>query len=219
MKSNEALQKDVQETIKWEPLLNKSQIEVTAIDGTITLDGFVDLYAKKILSESATKDVKGVKGVINKIQVNVDSSLNKSDDEISIDVKKDLASRLIPTEKLKVKVKDGWVTLEGELHWNYQREIAKNAGNYIVGIKGITSNIKLELETPDQIEKEGIENSLARNPILNKKNIQVKVLADRVTLIGTVDSLHQKNEIERIVWMAPGVWLVDSKLQIDPNHH
>lgn len=214
MKSNEALQKDILETINWEPLLNTTLIKVTAKNGIVTLDGIVDLYAKKREMEIIAKNVAGVKAIVNKIQVIFDQLLHKSDNDIIAEVQHDLELRQIPVDEVKVIVKDGWVTLEGVVKWNYQIEIAKNAGNYIIGVKGITSNIKLELETHDQIEKEAIERALARNSILNIKNINVKVLADKVTLTGTVDSVYQKDEVERIVWKAPGVWNLDNQLEV-----
>ena len=157
MKTMESLIKDIQDAIKSSPLLDKEEIDVTENDGIITLTGVVDIYAKKIEIQNIVKNVFGVKAIVEKIEIKFDSSINKSDDDIAIEVLKDLNWREIPNDKVKVNVKNGWVTLEGELQWNYQMEVVKNAVNYIVGLKGITNNIIIKSETKGKIEKKDLE--------------------------------------------------------------
>jgi osmotically-inducible protein OsmY len=216
MKTNEELQKDVQNAIKWEPLLNAAEIGVTAKDGVVSLTGVVDSYSKKLEAENAAKSVAGVKAVVEKIEVKFTSTWNKSDLDIANEVVTALKSNwVVPKDKVKVKVEGGWVTLDGELPWNYQREAAKNAVNYLSGVKGVTNNIKIKSEVHDEIEKEKVESALKLNWSLNSQNIKVKVSGTKITLTGTVSSWYQKEEAERIAWSTPGVWSVDNELFIE----
>jgi len=219
MKNNEDLQKDVQNAIKWEPLLNAAEIGVTAKDGIISLTGVVDSYTKKLQAENAAKNVAGVKAVVEKIEIKFSSSWNKSNVDIANEVLNALKGRWdVPSEKIKVKVEDGWVTLDGELPWNYQRQAAQDAVNYLNGVKGITNNIMVKPETNEEIEKKSLETALASNWSLMLKNIVVNVSGNNVRLTGTVDSIYQKEEAERIAWRTPGIWTVDNELVVEYDY-
>ena len=216
MKTNEELQKDVQNAIKWEPLLNAAEIGVTAKDGVVSLTGVVDSYSKKLEAENAAKNVAGVKAVVEKIEVKFTSTWNKSDLDIANEVVTALKSNwVVPKDKVKVKVEDGWITLDGEVPWNYQREAAKKAVTYLSGVKGVTNNIKIKSETHDEIEKEKVELALNRNWSLISQDIKVKVSGTNITLTGTVSSFFQKEEAERIAWNTPGVWAVYNELAVE----
>lgn len=218
MKNNEALQKDVQDAIKWEPLLNAAEIGVIAKDGVITLTGIVDSYAKKLEAEDAAKNVAGVKAVVEKIEIKFGSAGRKNDNEIANEVLNALRWNWeIPSDRVKIKVEEGWITLEGELEWNYQKEAVQKSANNLVGVRGVTNSIKIKSETSDEIEQKDIERALARNWAIDDHNIQVKVSGNRVTLNGTVDSLYQKDEAGRIAWNAPGVSTLDNELVIAYN--
>jgi osmotically-inducible protein OsmY len=216
MKTNESLQKDVQDAIKWEPLLHAAEIGVIVKDGVVTLTGTVNNYNKKTEAETAAKNVSGVKAVVEKIEVKYDSFWSpKSDEEIATEVVNALQwNRNVPNDTVKVEVENGWVTLGGNLGWNYQRESVKNAVKNLEGIKGITINIKIKPENTDTIEKTAIESALSRNWSINDNDIEVKVKANEVTLAGTVDSYYQKDEAERIAWNAPGVISVNNELSL-----
>ncbi len=218
MKKNEDLQKDVQEAIKWEPLLNAAEIGVTAKDGVVTLTGIVDSYAKKTEAEDAAKSVAGVKAVVEKIQIKFGNDWKKNDNEIAMDVLSAFKWNWeIPRDKVKAKVEDGWVTIDGELTWNYQKEAANKVVKNLAGVVGVTNNITIKSEIHDAIEKRGIERAFVRNWSMCDQDIDVKVSGNRVMLNGTVDSLYQKEEAGRIAWSAPGVWAVDNELVIDYN--
>lgn len=219
MKSNEDLQKDVLDAIKWEPLLNAAEIGVTAKDGIVTLTGVVDSYVKKLEAEDAARNVSGVKAVVEKIEINFGHSGKKSDDDIATDVVNALQwNWAIPYDKVHVKVEDGWITLEGELEWNYQREAAKKSVDHLVGVKGVKNFLRVKSETHDEIEKKDIERALLRNWSIDDQNIQVAVAGNRVTLNGIVNSWYQKDQAGRIAWNAPGVWAVDNELVIEYNN-
>lgn len=216
MKTNSELQKDVQDAIKWEPLLNAAEIGVTVKDGVVSLTGIVDCYAKKIEAENAAKKVVGVKALVENIKIKFPNSWLKTDAEVANEVLAALKSNLmIPDERLKVSVEEGWVTLEGNLPWNYQRVAAKNAVHLLMGVKGVTNNIKIKSERRDAIEQIDVENALARSLSLDARDIKVEVKGTTVTLMGTVNSWYQKEEAARIAWNTPGIWFVNNELAVD----
>lgn len=216
MKNNEELQADVQHAIKWEPLLRNTEIGVTAKDGIVSLSGTVDSYAKKIEAENVAKRIIGVKGLVEAIEVELPDAWKKTDHEIASEAVKALTVNwLIPKEKITVKVENGWVTLDGELPWNYQKDAAKDIAYYLDGVKGITNNIKIKPETHDSIEQKDVERALARSLSVDDSDIQVSVSGTHVTLTGTVNSWYQKEEAGHIAWKTPGIWHVENNLSVD----
>jgi osmotically-inducible protein OsmY len=217
MRSNEDLQKDVQNAIKWEPLLHAAEIGVTVKDGIVNLTGTVDSYAKKIEAEDAAKKVAGVKAIVEKIEIKLSNNHGKkTDNEIATEVVSAFKWNWeVPNDKVKVKVENGWVTLSGEVFWNYQKEAARLAVKNLLGVQGVTNSVTIKSETQDEIEKKEIESALLRNWSINSQDIQVKVAGTKVTLKGKVHSLYQKDEAGRIAWNAPGVWSVENDLAID----
>ena len=218
MKNNAELQQDVQDAIKWQPLLNAAEIGVTAKNGVISLTGVVDSYGKKSEAEDAAKNVAGVTALVEKIEVKYPSSYSKTNAEIANEVLTALKARWdVPNDKVKVKVEAGWVTLTGEVSWNYQKEAAKDAIESLMGVKGVTNNIMIKSESKEAAEKAAIENALKRNWAFYENHIGVRVSGHRATLTGTVDSLYQKDEAGSIAWNAPGVWSGDNELVVDWN--
>jgi osmotically-inducible protein OsmY len=216
MKSNEQLQKEVMEAIKWEPLLNAAEIGVTAKDGVVTLSGIVNNYSKKAEAEHAAKNVSGVNAVVEKIEIKFDSNDKKNDNILADEIVHSLKSKWdIPDNKIKVKVENGWITLDGELHWNYQKQTAIRSINSISGITGITNNIQIKSEIHDGIEKKDIELALLRNWAIDDSDIKVSVEDNIVNLSGKVDSWYQKDEAGRIAWNAPGVSKVKNEIIVD----
>ena len=220
MKNNEELQKDVQDAIKWEPLLNAAEIGVTVKDGVVTLTGVVDNYTKKAEAEDAAKNVAGVKAVVEKIDVKFSSSWAKtSDGDIATEVLNAFKwNWRIPNDKVKVKVESGWVTLEGELEYGYQSEAAKDAVKNLLGVASVVNNITIKPTIAEVAEKADIESALRRNWSIYDTDIDVKVSGHKATLSGTVDSWYQKEEAGRIAFNAPGVWSVDNELIVDYDY-
>ena len=216
MKSNAELQQDVQDAIKWQPLLNAAEIGVTAKDGVVSLTGVVDSYAKKTEAEDAAKNVGGVTALVEKIEVKYPSSFSKTNVEIANEVLTALKAHWnVPADKVKVKVEAGWITLSGEVSWHYQKEAAEEAIENLMGVTGVTNNITIKSESTESIEKAGIENALKRSWSFYDNDIRVQVSDHKATLTGSVDSLYQKNEAGSIAWNAPGVWTVDNELMVD----
>jgi osmotically-inducible protein OsmY len=219
MKNNSELQTDVQNAIKWEPLLNAAEIGVTVKDGVVSLTGVVDSYAKKLEAEDAAKKVIGVKAVVEKIEVKIPNSWTKTNAEIANEVLSALKSNWsVPKDKVTVKVENGWITLEGELTWNYQKEAAKSAINFLTGVRGVTNNITIKSENNDTIEQLDVEKALARSWSIDDSDIHAKVSGKKVTLTGNVRSWYQKDEAGRIAWKTPGIWQVENDLSVDYYH-
>jgi osmotically-inducible protein OsmY len=217
MKTNEELQRDVQKAIKWEPLLSPAEIGVTAKDGIVTLSGAVDSYWKKTEAEEAARNVAGVKAVVEKIEIKfANMSFKKEDNEIAAAVLNAYEWNVeVPNDKVKIKVEKGWVTLDGELNWNFQKEAAGTAVRQLLGVVGLTNNLTIIGHAEVGIDRKEIENALERNWSLSARQIKVKVAGTKVTLTGTVDSWYQKTEAARIAWKARGVTSVDNELVVD----
>lgn len=219
MKNNSELQKAVQDAIQWEPLLHAAEIGVTAKDGIITLTGTVDNYSKKSEAEDAAKNVAGVKVVIEKIEVKLGDDGKTTDSDIATEIVNALKwSWQVPNDKVKARVENGWVTLEGELTWNYQREAAHNAIANLRGVKGVLNNLMVKSESKDDIEAKQIEKALERNWSIRGSDISVSISGTKVTLTGNVASGYQKSEAEKIAWKAPGVWSVENNLKVEYDY-
>jgi Predicted periplasmic or secreted lipoprotein len=217
-KSDTILEKEVSETIKWEPLLHSNDIDVKAHDGIVTLGGTVDNYAQKKEAAKAVKNISGVKAVVDAIKVDLFFSAIRSDQEITSSVVHALQENwAVPNHMIKVTVKDGWVTLDGILHWDFQRKAAESAIRYLEGVRGVIDNIKIEAEIKNELQKEFVEKALRRSWLLDIDNIRVRVDEKTIILSGIVESLFQKEEAERIAWNTPGVCYVDNELLVELN--
>lgn len=214
MKTNEVLQKRVQDAIAWEPSLDVAAIGVTVKNGVVTLTGTVDTYAKKLEAENAAKKVAGVKAVVEKIEIDHNHTI-RTDEDIAAEVIDSLKWNVsLPDDKLKIIVSKGWVYLQGIVDWNYQKDSAKKAVETIPGVKGVINTIQIKSAGFDKIEKQAIENAIRRNSSLCDKDIEVVVSDNVVTLTGTVNAYFQKEEAERIAWNSPGVWTVNNLLTV-----
>jgi len=220
MKTDSQLQADVIAELKWEPLLREAEIGVSVKEGIVTLTGTVDGYAKKVEAEDAVKRVVGVNAVVEKIQVKYGSDWGKKDDnEIATEIVNAFKwSWEVPAGKVTARVEKGWVTLDGQVEWNYQSDAAKEAVVNLVGVTGVSNNIKVKSRTEDAIEKSEIERAIKRNWSVSDTDIRVAVSGHKATLTGTVDSWYQKSEAERIAWKAPGVWNVGNELVVDYDY-
>jgi len=215
-KSDDVLRKEVMEAIKWEPVLEPNKIEVSVQEGIVTLAGTVDNYNQKKEAEHIVKDISGIKTIIDDVMVDLSFSTIRNDKEIARAVIKALdGKRVIPNRRLRVTVEDGWVTLEGILHWNFQRKTADNAIRYLEGVRGVIDKIKIQAEIENELEIKIVEKALKRSWILDIGNIKVRVDGKTIFLSGIVSSLFQKEEAERIAWNTAGVWQVDNEIYVE----
>ena len=220
MKNNAQLLKEVQDAIKWEPLLIAAEIGVTVKDGVITLTGVLDNYTKKVEAENTARNVLGVKAVVENIEVKISSAYGKiNDNEIAAQALNAFKwNWRVPNKKIIIKVENGWITLEGELQWNYQKEAANVVVKDLLGVTGVSNNIKIKSEINVEVEKSDIESALKRNWSIYEDDIEVKVSGHKATLTGKVDYWYQKEEAGRIAFNAPGIWAVDNELVVDYDY-
>jgi osmotically-inducible protein OsmY len=215
MKTNEELQKDVQDSIKWQPLLKAAEIGVTAKNGVVTLTGNVNSFTKKIEAEKAAKSVVGVRAVVEDINVKFTNSHEKNDEDLATEILSSMKwDWSVPNDKVQVKVENGWVTIDGSVEWNYQKESARSCAANLIGVKGVTNNVSVKTNSNDAIEQADIEKALSRSWMVDDHNIQVKVNGNKVVLRGAVESIFEKDEAARLAWNAPGVNEVDNELAV-----
>jgi len=215
MKTDAKIMEDVLQELAWQLGVDKTQIGVIVKDGVVTLTGVVDSYTKKIAAERAAKSVYGVKAVAEDIEVKYSAEKGKTDTEIAKAVVEAFEwNTAIPEEDIKIKVEDGWVYLNGEVKWAYQRTAAKNIVEKLYGVKGVINSITIkQLVKPEEV-KDRIVKALERSADLEAKNIHVDVDGHTVTLTGTVHSLNEKDEARKAAFYAPGVSKVVNKLEV-----
>jgi osmotically-inducible protein OsmY len=179
--------------------------------------GFTRSYADKLEAEEAAKRVAGVVGVANDIEVRLPALDQRPDPEIARDAIAAIKSRLpLVAEQIKVVVRNGWITLEGEVEWDYQRSAAEGAVRRVKGLKGVTNTIQVKQRVPASEIKRRIEEAFRRTAEIDANRIAVEAHEGEVVLKGTVRSWAEREEAERAAWLAPGVVRVDNRIVVSP---
>lgn len=216
MKTDSQIQKDVMDELKWQPFLQSSEIGVAVKNGIVTLSGQVDNYGKKLSAENAAKKVSGVKAVAEEIQVGISPAYRKNDTEIAEAVVNALKwHTAIPDDEIKIKVEDGVVRLEGEVEWDFQRTSAKNAVQYLTGVRSILNLITVRPKVNAEDLEKKISAAFHRSATIDSAKINVSVIGNKAILTGKVRSFAEKEEAEDAVWAAPGVFSLESKLTVE----
>lgn len=211
------LQEDILRELKWEPSVDAEHIGVAVKNGVVTLTGYVPSYAEKLGAEAAAKRVYGVRAVANEIEVTLDGSSQRTDADIAQDAVNAVRSNsLVPGDRIKPVVSKGWVTLEGEVEWQYQKDAAENAVRFLNGVKGVINSIKVKPAISPEELKSKIEAALKRNAEMDAQRISVEVEGGKVTLRGKVRAWPEREEAGREAWMAPGVYEVVNLITVEP---
>lgn len=217
LRTDEQIQRDVLSELKWEASLQPNEIGVAVKDGVVTLTGWVDNYMKRWAAEEAAHRVRGVRAVANEIEVRLPGSSVRTDADLAAEVSRALERNiLVPHEKIDVTVSDGWVRLDGEVRWQFERTEAERAVRRIPGVRGVTNAIAVRPKVhPSPTEmKRKIEEALIRNAEIDAERINVDVQGDTVILTGTVRSWAEREAAARAAWSAPGVVAVHNQIVV-----
>ena len=216
MKTDEILQREVTNALKWERIITNCNIAVIADNGEITLSALVDNASEKAAAENIAMTIAGVRAVINKIDIKLNDWDGKKDKELSAEIVNAFKwNWKTLNDTIQVVVANGWVTLSGEVEWNYQKEAAKEAVTNLIGVKGVSNNIVIKSQSLFKIDKTTLRLALQNHFGLDSKNIEIEVSDSDIILKGTVDFWYQKEIAGRIAWKTPGVINVNNELVIE----
>lgn len=217
MNTDTHLQSDVIAELKWWPSVNAAHIGVAAKNGVVTLTGQVGHYAEKAKAESATMAVYGVKGIANDIEVEPPGSSKRSDQDIAEAAVNSLKwNSEVPKDTITAVVKDGWLTLDGKVDWQYEKDAAARSVHYLFGVKGVINSIALKPNAKWIDVTSKIEQAFRRNAGLEARRITVHTHDGKVTLAGSVSSWTERTEASMAAWSAPGVTTVVNDLVVTP---
>lgn len=218
MKTDKQLQQDVINELASDPAVHSTHIGVETNDGIVTLNGNVESFYEKWQAERAAQRVLGVQGLTVNLDVKIPSDRQRKDEDIARSAQTVLAwNAAIPKDSIKVMVENGWVTLRGELGWNFQREIAKKVVAQLIGVVGVSDQIVLRPHVSSVHVKDQIDEALRRQAVIDAKKISVSVEGSKVTLEGSVSNWAERDVIKHAVWSTTGVQSVADNLKYDTS--
>jgi osmotically-inducible protein OsmY len=203
--------------LDWDPSVDASAVGVAVKDGVVTLTGSIPNYWQKKEVERVVKRVTGVKAVAEDLTIKLPGTAARSDADIAQSVVSGLRFNVaVPPDRVQVMVENGWVTLEGEVEWQYQKSAAENAIKYLMGVKGVTNSISIKPRVSAADVKAKIESAFARRAQLDANQIRVESTDNKVILRGSVHSWDEKEQAEQAAWAAPGVTKVENNVMVIP---
>jgi osmotically-inducible protein OsmY len=204
--NDKILRQSIIDELDFEPSIDAANIGVAVDNGIVTLTGHVGSYTERVAAEKAARKVRGVRGVVEEIKVRFAGEAPPRDEDLAKRAVQMLDwSVTVPPNAVQVKVQDGWVTLTGEVAWQYQKEEAQAALKRLSGIAGIINQIEVRPQASATDVRSKIEAALKRNAEVEADAIKVTVKDAKVTLEGKVQAWHERNLVESAAWSAPGV--------------
>jgi osmotically-inducible protein OsmY len=217
MRSDSDIRRDVEDELRWDPDIAATDIAVGVGNGVVTLAGFVRSFMQKYEAENDAKRVAGVVAVANDIEVRLPNIDERPDPDIARDAIARIKSELpYAWDGIRVVVKSGWLTLEGEVEWYYQKERAEEAVRRVRGVKSVTNSIQIKPHVAPMEIRRKIEEALRRAAEIDASRVTVETNGGEVILRGSVRSWVERQEAERAAWAAPGVWKVDNRIIVSP---
>jgi osmotically-inducible protein OsmY len=215
MKTDANIRDDVENELRWDPSLDEKAILVKVEDGVVSLQGSVPHFSDRWTAEQVTKRVAGVRAIANDIEVKLPNSGERLDSDIAAAAANALKWHFaLESSAIQAVVKQGWVTLSGQVSYGYQKIIAEDAVRYLLGVKGVFNDIEVRSDVKAKDVKQKIQSAFQRQASLDAKDIRVNVDDSAVILQGTVHSWREKDDAAIAAWAAPGVTKVDNKLQV-----
>jgi osmotically-inducible protein OsmY len=209
------IQKNITDELAWEPSLRNDDIAVGVREGVVTLGGFVDSYGDKSKAERVAGRVKGVKAVADELEVKLPTGSERADPDVARAALDALQWNIsVPHDRIQVKMEKGWLTLEGQVDWFYQKQAAERAVRYLRGVRGVFNLITLSARTTPRDVKKRIKDALHRGVEFDAEHITVEVEGSKAVLQGTVRSYAEMKDAARAARNAPGITEVDNRLAI-----
>lgn len=213
VKSDIQLKRNIEDELRWDPMVNAAQIGVTVENGAVSLLGAVDTYAEKRAALDAAKRVQGVRTVAQDLTVKLLADHERSDSEIAAAMQSAFKWNVYVPDTVTATVQNGWVTLEGQAAWNYQRNAAESAIRCLAGVVGVSNSIILKPRASAGEVKEHIQSALKRQAGTDAKSIYVDTSGGKVTLTGTASSWQSIDDAVNAAWAAPGVTEVVNQVE------
>jgi osmotically-inducible protein OsmY len=215
MKTDADIRRDVESELRWDPTIDDTLIGVSVSNGVVTLTGEVPNYSDRCAADDIVKRLGGVRAIANDIQVRISPSSVRTDTAIAEAAANALQwNVLLSNTQIEPIVEDGWIRLSGQVSWGHQRIAAQSTVRNLMGVKGVTNDIRVASNIKIGNVKEKIEEAFKRHAILDAKDIEVKVDNSTVILKGHVHSWQEREDASQAAWAAPGVIAVENHLAV-----